>query len=164
MHIPGNTRNQSSSYIGYCQFNSRASILESMHTCSMLSFYTISFLFKKFLKRSCILEYVVDLSLEWRKVKNIFQSRPCSKVDVKAQLRDEGLFLFLKYQQARLINTNGLRKLITFESFHSLSSFYSRFLQWSQIGFSHGGMKDGSRWVKLLSLRSIILPGDSFPH
>ena len=63
----------------------------------MFSFYTISFLFKKFLKRSCILEYVVDLSLEWRKVKNIFQSRPCSKVDVKAQLRDEGLFLFLKH-------------------------------------------------------------------
>ena len=44
-----------------------------------------------------ISEYVGDLSPEWRKVKNIFQTRPCSKVDVKAGLKDGSLFLLLKF-------------------------------------------------------------------
>ena len=46
-----------------------------------------------------ISEYVGDPSpsLQWRKVKNIFQTRPCSKVDVEPGLKDGSLFLLLKY-------------------------------------------------------------------
>ena len=70
VHIPGNSRNQSFSSIWYCHFN-------SMH----------------------ISEYVGDPSpsLQWRKVKNIFQTRPCSKVDVEPGLKYGSLFLLLKY-------------------------------------------------------------------
>ena len=46
-----------------------------------------------------ISKYVGDPSPspQWRKVKNIFQTRPCSKVDVEAGLKDGSLFLLLKY-------------------------------------------------------------------